>query len=837
MTRPSTDFLELQLPIEGMTCAGCATRLTKVLNRQDVVAEADVSFGTESARVFLECAKSVEKRATALVAIERSVAKAGFALRTEDRTLEIHGMTCSTCSERVEKALLGIPGVKAASVNAASERAFITFFAGAVSLDVLLRAVEKAGYSAAPAVLKEEAKAAENERQRRQSLLQNTRLGISLLCTLPLIAPMLAMPFGIHWMPPSVVQLVLAGAVQVVAGAAFYRGAYASLRGGVGNMDVLVSLGTSAAFVLSVVQMARGNGELYFEASASVLSFLLIGKRLELRAKKQTRSAVDALGSLRPERCSLVDDEGRLSEVALDAVRVGQRVQVAAHSPIPVDGKVVKGNSQVDLSHLTGEIKWLNVKLGDDVLAGAMNQEGVLIVECTVMGSEGTIARMVQLLEQAQGERAPIEKLVDRVSVVFVPVVIAIAASVFVGHFLAGFSVEVAILRSVAVLVVACPCALGLATPTALVAGLGVAARRGVLVSGASTFEMLAQVGTVVFDKTGTLTEGRPALRAAWRPGLDPCDDENGVLLASGNDDSSPAPFADELSKVAALERGVPHPLALAFASYDRGEIRVDDVKNSIGFGLSGSLSFSCDENEHSEKKVFVGSLAFVERTIEGFTAPPCSAIWQEKGWTVLFLFDVLEVKAAFAIGDDARSDAEYCVQELQKRNLHLHVLSGDTRGTAEAFARSLQINNIKAEMSPADKLDVIGALCEENASKGERVLFIGDGVNDGPALAKADVGMTLSSGTDVALLAADVVALRDDLTLLLTSLNLGRAVQRKIRQNLFWAFCYNVVALPLAAFGFLSPVLAGAAMALSSTSVVLNALLLYRFPKQKRDA
>lgn len=814
MQPTSTNTDTISFPIEGMTCTACSTRLSRVLSKRPQVAVVDVNFATERAQIELASDGLDAETANVIVS---TVENAGFSIPTGHVELHIGGMTCTACAGRIQAALNAVPGVFAATVSVTSDTAQVSFAQGLVDVSGLIATVERTGYRATVAPTSKEQKEAKAAEAKREEDREKWTLALVWACTAPLLLPMFAMPFGVHWMPPAWIQLALAGVVQGIAGARFYKGAFYALRAKSGNMDVLVALGTTAAFGLSVVHMIAGRSELYFEASASVLAFVLVGKMLERRAKQQTHGAQDALKDLRPQVCRLVLDDGRIREVAPDAVAVGQRVEVPQQSPAPVDGVVHTGESRLDLSHLTGESERVRVGPGDTVPAGAINLEATLVVECTRIGAEGTLARMISLIERAQGERAPIERLVDRVSAIFVPTIIAVAAIVLVAHVLLGFDVATAVLRAVAVLVVACPCALGLATPTALVVGVGAGAKNGVLFRGAAALERLAHIDTVAFDKTGTLTYGRPRIASALRPGEIPSDD----LRA----------FSNELAQVAALERGVPHPLAQAFNAFDDENIRVTDIENVVGKGIRGRLHFGNQDQERS-----IGSLAF-STSPDADLAEDVRAVidqWQSEGRTPLALRDGNgALIAAFAVGDVLRDDADATIRWLQQHEKNVVMISGDQQAVADAVATSVGIERAIGNVSPEDKLDEIQRLQGDGDPK-QSVLYVGDGVNDGPALAQADVGMALSSGTDVALLAADVVTLQDRLAAVPIALSLGEATSRKIAQNLFWAFGYNVIALPLAATGYLSPVLAGAAMALSSTSVVLNALLLRRFTSPK---
>jgi len=712
--------------------------------------------------------------------------------------LPISGMTCASCAGRVERALNKVPGVKSVSVNLANERAHVET-QGDVDSTLLIGAVEKAGYGA---TLLQDAKTSADDQHRRLTH-ERYALILALLLAVPLVIPMLLQPFGLHWMLPSWLQFSLATPVQFILGARFYVAAWKAVRAGEGNMDLLVALGTSAGYGLSLYEWAMAAPgsmpHLYFEASAVVIALVLLGKYLESRAKRQTASAIRALEALRPERAIQVID-GQEHDVAISALRLNDLVLVKPGERFPVDGEVVEGQSHADEALISGESLPVPKQPGDKVTGGAINGEGRLLVRTLALGAETVLARIIRLVEDAQAGKAPIQKLVDRVSQVFVPTVLVLALITLIGWLAVGASLESAIINAVAVLVIACPCALGLATPTAIMAGTGVAAKFGILIKDAEALERAHEVTAVVFDKTGTLTSGTP--RIAHFAALD--GDENLLLQLAG-----------------ALQRGSEHPLAKAIldACKER-QLPLATVQNSqalAGRGIAGSvngLSLALGNRRLlDESGLTMASLADSAQT------------WEGEGRTLSWLIEQgsqPRVLGLFAFGDTLKPGAAEAVRQLTERNISSHLLTGDNQGSARVVAQALGIEDVHAEVLPADKSAAVLALKANNV-----VAMVGDGINDAPALAAADIGIAMGGGTDVAMHAAGITLMRGDPRLIPAALDISQRTYAKIRQNLFWAFVYNLIGIPLAAFGFLNPVLAGAAMALSSVSVVSNALLL----------
>ena len=706
--------------------------------------------------------------------------------------LPIEGMTCASCVARVEKALKRVPGVASAEVNLATETATVSLAAGAAP-ESLVAAVRGAGYEARLAPLPTVAK---------DKSWQPVAIAAAL--TVPLLVPMIAGAFGADWVLPGWLQFVLATPVQFWLGARFYKAGWKALLARTGNMDLLVALGTSAAYGLSVYMLARHwehEPHLYFEASAAVITLVLLGKWLEGRAKRQTTEAIRALQSLRPEKAHVLRG-GKEAEIPAMELALEDMVLIRPGERIPADGVVVDGRSHADESMLTGESLPVAKAPGDAVTGGAVNAEGVLTVRVTAVGSQSTLAKIIELVENAQAKKAPIQRLVDRVSAVFVPVVLGIALVTVVAWGLATGNWEQGLLNAVAVLVIACPCALGLATPTAIMAGTGVAAKHGILIKDAEALETAHALDAVAFDKTGTLTLGKPTL-TAFEP--------NGV-------DRSKA-----LVWAAAIQAGSEHPLAKAVVAAAAGrELPKAEAARAVpGRGMEASLD---------GRRLVIGSTRWMrELGVELAPLAARASELEEQGMTVSWLADLTgrpALVAAMAFGDQVRTEAEEAIRQLRKRGVRTVMLTGDNRGAAQAVAVRLGIDDVRSGILPEGKADAVVGL----RGTGGRVAMVGDGVNDAPALAAADLGIAMGSGTDVAMHAAGVTLMRPDPRLVPAAIDISRRTYAKIRQNLFWAFVYNVVGIPLAAFGILSPVIAGAAMALSSVSVVANTLLLKRW-------
>jgi Cu+-exporting ATPase len=722
------------------------------------------------------------------------------------QTVRIEGMSCASCVRRVEKALAGVPGVAHAAVNLATETARVDSDAP-LAFAALQQAIGKAGYAASELG----APAAEAAAPR---IPEGLAVVLSAALSLPLVVPMVAQWFGMHLMMPAWLQWLLATPVQFVFGARFYRAGWKAVKARAGNMDLLVALGTSAAYGLSVylaLAPAQGMAHLYFEASAVVLTLVLLGKWLEARAKRQTASAIRALQDLRPVTARVRRDGASDADLPVEQVQVGDIVVVRAGERIAVDGEVVDGASHVDESLITGESLPVAKHPGDRVTGGAINGEGLLLVRTLATGAESMLARIIRLVEDAQSAKAPVQKLVDQVAAVFVPVVLAIAALTFLGWWLANGNVEQAVINAVVVMVIACPCALGLATPAAILAGTGVAARHGILIKDAEALEMARQVDTVVFDKTGTLTQGKPVLAQ---------------LLPHG------VPRERALQLAAAIQRGSEHSLARAVLDAEAAaggaaqRLAASAVTTLAGRGLAATV-------DGAELLLGSGRL-MAERGADLAPLLQRATELEAQGHTISWLAEAgtgsAKLLALLAFADQPKQHARAAVERLHARGIATVMLTGDNQGSAQAVAQALGIGSVEANLLPADKTAVIARL----KAQGKRVAMVGDGVNDAPALAAAHVGIAMATGTDVAMNAAGITLMRGEPLLVADAIDISHRTFSKIRQNLFWAFIYNVAGIPLAAFGMLNPLLAGAAMAFSSVSVISNALLLRRWQPSK---
>jgi Cu+-exporting ATPase len=609
------------------------------------------------------------------------------------------------------------------------------------------------------------------------------------------------------------VELALATPVQFVIGARFYRAAWKALRAGAANMDVLVALGTSAAWgyslwLLATLGPAASTGRLYFEASVVIVTLVLLGKYLEARAKRGTTAAIRQLMDLRPRSARVQRADGSEVEVPVAALRAGDVVAIRPGERVPVDGEVLAGASEVDEALITGESLPVTKAAGSRVTGGAINGSGLLVVRATAVGADSTLARIIRLVENAQAGKAPVQRLVDRISAIFVPVVVAIAAVTFGVTFAVAGAFEPAFVAAVSVLVIACPCALGLATPTAIMTGTGAAARAGILIKDVASLERAHRIDTVVFDKTGTLTEGRPRVVE---------------IVTTGGD-------GDELLQLAAsVQRASEHPLARAVMARasDAGlaMLPVDDFRNHVGQGVVGTVA---------GRQLAIGSAAFL--TSRGIDLAPATGTadrWRTEARTVVWVADGSRLLGGFAIADPLRAESAAAVASLRALGVRTLLLSGDAPPVAEAIGREVGVDEARGGVAPDGKATAISG----RQAAGATVAMVGDGINDAPALAAADVGIAMGSGTDIAMETAGVTLMRADPRLVAGAIAASRATFRKIRQNLFWAFIYNIVGIPLAAFGFLTPALAGAAMAASSVSVVGNSLLLRRWKPRLQAA
>jgi Cu+-exporting ATPase len=798
------------IKIKGMTCASCVNRIERSVRKLEEVKEVTVNLALESAHV-------VTRDRSALPKVLTAIEKAGYEVERGQLEVSIEGMTCASCVQRIEKALAKVHGVTRATVNLATERASIEFTQGTVNELLLIQAIEKAGYKAKKMAGDE--KTAESDEHKKVAL-KKERLHILLgvLFSAPLVVPMLLEPFGVHWMPNPWAQLILTTPVQFWLGARFYKAAWKAVKARTGNMDLLVALGTSAAFGLSLYHLwlygehagHGGQGHLYFESASVIITLVLLGKYLEAKAKQQTSAAIKALQALRPDTARVRRGSEDI-ELPLNEVTLQDQVLVRPGEKIPVDGRVLEGLSQVDESLITGESLPVTKGEGDHVTGGSINTDGTLLIQTTALGAETTLARIIRLVESAQAGKAPIQRLVDKVSAIFVPAVLLIAmATIAIWGFATG-NWEQALIYGVAVLVIACPCALGLATPTSIMVGTGMAAKAGILIKDAEALEIAHSVTTVAFDKTGTLTEGRPQLAAL-------------IPLHSTRQDL--------LTLTAAVQTGSEHPLAKAVMEAARNEGLIyepaQEVKAIAGRGLEGRVK---------KRQVLIGTRGFMhERGVRTEAYESQALELEAKGYTVSY---IAEQGAQAPLGimgfsDRIKSDAKATIDALHKLGIKTVMITGDNQGAAAQVAAELGIDQVRAQVLPDQKSSII----KELRDQGEIVAMVGDGINDAPALAAAHVGLAMSTGTDVAMHTAGITLMRGNPLLIPDALDISRKTYRKIQQNLFWAFIYNVIGIPLAAFGLLNPILAGGAMAFSSVSVLTNSLLLKSWrPKSERKS
>ncbi len=775
----------VSIDIQGMTCSACVARLEKAFGRVDGIEKANVNLPLEKATLV------VDPTIVAFDDLKSIVERTGFNIGTQSRIYFIEGMTESRHTDLVEEALLNVPGMLAAEVNYAEERVQVTFVARSLSDSALVEAITKVGFVLLiPTEHTSMSRDAERADDREKLLLI-----VSCVICVPFLIQMFAQFFGweeIHMMPAA--EVVLATTLQLLVGARFYRAAYNAIRGGSANMDVLVVLGTTAAYLYSWYVMLQfgeaAEGEMYFEAAALILTFILLGKRLESRAKRATMAAVKELMDLRPRTARLRDETGQWRDRPVDDLELGSVFEIRPGDRIPADGLVLVGRTSIDEALLTGESAAVSKTVGDMVFEGSINVDGRVEVETTALGEDGTLHQIVEAIENAQTGKIAVQRLVDRVSAVFVPVVIGIAVVVFVSWWFAGSDLETSLINAVSVLVIACPCALGLATPTAIITGTGAAARAGILYKDIQCVEEAQRISVIAFDKTGTLTTATPTLNDV-------------TTLASIS-------TADAIQLASSLQANSTHPIAEAFMtaaqSRDIDVVAVNDFRNHVAEGVEGRID---------GKRYFVGNERFAQRM--GVSLDESMVA------DAVLLFTESVLLAKFEITDTLRAEAPRAVKTLSDLGVRTCMLSGDAEEKAKLIAARLGITEYLAELTPEGKVSAI----ERMSNQDEIVAMVGDGINDAPALARANVGIAMSSGTDVSLEVAPITLMRNDLNLIGAAIQASRATFRKIKQNLFWAFVYNVIMLPLAALGVLTPTIAGAAMALSSVSVVCNSLWL----------
>jgi len=781
----------VDLPVSGMTCAACANRIEKTLNKLPGV-NAMVNFATERAHIEFAGAQAP------LADLVAAIRKAGYDVPERSVDLALDGMTCAACATRIEKVLNKIPGVNA-SVNFAAEKARIHYAPGGTDVAALIAAVRKAGYGAREIADSDR----EQEKARRAATYRRelTLFWISAGLTLPFVVQMVFMFFGPeHGFLPPWLQLALATPIQFWIGSRFYLGAWHALRGGGANMDVLIALGTSMAYLYSAAVVVFGlHHHLYFEASAAIITLILMGKLLEARAKAKTSAAIEELIRLQP-KTARVERDGSIAEIEIAQVKVGDVFIVRPGESVPVDGTVVDGASSINEAMLTGESLPVAKQPGMKVFAATLNQQGLLKCRATGVGAATALAAIIRLVEEAQGSKAPIQRLADVISGIFVPVVVGIAVVTLALWWWFSGDFTGALINAVAVLVIACPCALGLATPTAVMVGSGAGARAGVLIKNAAALEHAGKIDTLVVDKTGTLTVGNPEVTDL-------------VMLGS-------AAGQVVIQVAATLESGSEHPLAKAILA------RATAMNITPGrMAAFNSVPGKGVQAQIDGRPAALGSPRFISDLGITVDAKKTAAL-QEQGKTVIAVAHDGKAIGLIAIADPLRPTSRAAMERLARLGIDVIMLTGDNRITAQGIAAQAGIAHFEAEVLPQHKFERLNQLKRQ----GRVVGMVGDGVNDAPALAAADVSFAIGAGSDVAIHAADITLMRNDLMSVVDAISLSRSTLRKIKQNLFFAFIYNVLGIPLAAIGMLNPVIAGAAMAMSSVSVVSNSLLLKRW-------
>lgn len=784
----------ISLPIEGMSCNACAARIEKVVNRLPDV-QAHVNFASEKAQIELKGTKS------SLNDVIHTIEKAGFKVPAQHLELSIEGMSCAACAARIEKVLNKQAHVEAV-VNFSNETAHVNYLTGVITPQQIIQKIEKAGFKA---IQKQDINSNDLQQHKQQQWKQQQRmLMIAVIFTLPLMVEMIGMMLGLHEIIPRWIQWLLATPVQFWCGWQFYRNAYQSLRGGSANMDVLVVLGTTSAYLFSSIVVLLGlNQHVYFEASAAIITLVLLGKLLEARAKAKTGAAIESLLNLQPQIAHREMD-GEIRDIAVSELHSGDTFIVRPGESIPVDGIILEGSSEIDEAMLTGESMPVVKHPQDQVFAATINYHGVLRVKATGVGNDTVLAKIIGMVEQAQGSKAEIQKLADQIASIFVPVVIFISLLTLLLTWWLSQSFTSSLISAVAVLVIACPCALGLATPTAIMVGTGRGAQSGILFRNAQALEHAQKISIMVMDKTGTLTEGKPSVAH--------------TIIEAGISSS------DFWSAIKTLERDSEHPIARALVQHaetmQTGTLELQDFKVLSGHGiqaiLNGDLALLGSPRFLSEQAITLD-----QNLIEEL---------EHQGNTVIALSIAGKLQGYIGLQDQLRSDAKSTIYALQQRGLEIVILTGDSPRVAQVIAKQLNIEKFIAGVLPQNKAAEVAKLKQQ----GHWVAMVGDGINDAPALATADISFAIGAGSDIAIDSADIVLMQSQLTGLINAIDLSKATLSKVKQNLFFAFIYNSLGIPLAALGLLNPVVAGAAMALSSVSVLTNSLLLRRWKPLK---
>lgn len=784
---------KINIEVIGMTCAACSARVEKALNKQEGVISSVVNLLANKATIEFD-----QDKLTPDLLI-KTIEKAGYEVPLIKKTLIIEGMTCAACSTRVEKALNKVDGVVSANVNLSNNKATIQYPSGAIEDETLIKTVEKAGYKAEVEIERD----LDREKELRQKEIKSLKTSfiISAILSAPLLIGMFFHMAGVDsilmngWF-----QFVLATPVQFIIGWRFYKGAYNALRGGGANMDVLVSMGTSAAYFYSIYNLFKGVHEYYFEASAIIITLILLGKTFEAVAKGKTSEAIKKLMGLQPKTARVIRD-GEEIDLEIEKVIIGDIIIVRPGEKIPVDGKIVEGHSAIDESMITGESIPVDKTIDDEVIGATINKLGSFKFKATKIGKDTVLSQIVKLVEDAQGSKAPVQRLADKISGIFVPIVVGIAALTFIiAYFITG-KFDTGLINAVAVLVIACPCALGLATPTAIMVGTGKGAENGILIKSGEHLERTHKMNAIVFDKTGTITKGEPEVTDI-------------ITFESER---------NEVLRIAAsIERTSEHPLGQSIVIKGQEELMVLSEPERFmavpGKGLKATFE---------GMEVFIGNRRLMnDNNISIEIAEQDLSRLEEEGKTAMILGIDGKLSGIIAVADQIKETSKQAISDLKKMGLDIYMMTGDNERTARAIAKEVGIDNILAEVLPENKAEEV----EKIKSSGKHVGMVGDGINDAPALAAADVGFAIGTGTDVAMEAADITLMRGDLGGVVTAIKLSHSTMKTIKQNLFWAFFYNSIGIPFAALGFLNPMVAGAAMAFSSVSVVSNSLRLKKF-------
>ncbi|MDO5017775.1 MAG: heavy metal translocating P-type ATPase [Lagierella massiliensis] len=779
---------KLNIDVQGMTCEACSKRIEKVLSKMEEVESVNVNSVTGVATVELNSKNNIKE-------IPEKIEKTGFKVPLETVRLDIVGMTCEACSSRVDKLIKRLP-VEDVVINSLTNSGVVRFKSGLVTEEEIISQVEKAGFTAS--VLKDDDNVINRDEEELKKLKRD--LIISAIFTIPLFSAMFFHMAGVHTiLQNGYVQLLLAIPVQFFIGRRFYKGAFNSLRGGGANMDVLIAMGTSAAFFFSLYHTVIGSSELYYESSAVIITLILLGKYFEKRAKTRTTDAINKLMELQA-KTAVVERGEKTFEIPIEEVFVGDIIHVKPGEKIPVDGNIIYGNTNVDESMITGESIPVEKNEGDIVIGSTINKNGFIKFKASNVGKDTMLSQIVKLVEEAQEHKAPVQRLADKISGVFVPTVIAIGVLTFILTYIFKGSLDDAVMHAVAVLVIACPCSLGLATPTAIMVGTGRGANLGILIKSGEYLERACDIQDCVFDKTGTLTKGKPEVQSV-------------VNYWSGSQEKM-------LEVFYSLEKTSEHPLGEAVVNYCESKgIDEKEVKNFnslTGLGVTGEVE---------GKRFFIGSKKLMDEKNVSYDLDEIEK-FQEKGETPLMLFDEVELIGIISVADEIKESSKVAIEKLHNMGITTYMITGDSKKAANAIAKELNIDRVYAEVLPSDKSDKI----KEIKTKGRVVAMVGDGINDAPALAESDIGFAIGTGTDVAIEASGITIINGDINSVVKAIELSKRTMRTIKQNLFWAFFYNVIGIPIAAVGLLNPMIAGAAMAFSSVSVVTNSLRLKSF-------